>query len=187
MGQQNHLCIKALRQREPCMGDGPKYYLQSGMKTIRKAIPADLPVVNSLLEQVLAVHHRGRPDLFRSSGKKYTDKELLDIFANPDTPVFLYEEDGTVLGYAFCAVKQSSANNLVPVRTLYVDDLCVDAQSRGKHVGKALFGHVKAYAEGIGCHNVTLHVWECNPGARAFYDAMGMTPQYTSMELRLTE
>ena len=124
---------------------------------IRKSEPRDLGAVNKLLQQVLTVHHRGRPDLFRETGKKYTDEELLDIFDNPDTPVFVYEKD----------------------------DLCVEEGARGKHVGKALFEYVKAYAEELGCHNVTLHVWECNPGARAFYDFLGLKPQYTSMELIL--
>ncbi|MBO4434544.1 MAG: GNAT family N-acetyltransferase [Bacteroidales bacterium] len=152
---------------------------------IRLAEPKDLDAVNSLLRQVLHVHHEGRPDLFRAEGKKYTDDELLAIFRNPDTPVFVYEENGLVLGYAFCALEHQCSGSLKPLTTLYVDDLCVDAAARGRHIGKSLFRHVKSYAIGHGCHNITLHVWECNPGAAAFYAAMGMTPQYTSMELLL--
>lgn len=152
---------------------------------IRLAEPKDLDAVNSLLRQVLQVHHQGRPDLFRAQGKKYTDDELLAIFADPQTPVFVYEEGGIVLGYAFCAIQRQCSGSLEPISTLYVDDLCVDASARGKHIGKALFDHVKAYAIDHGCHNITLHVWECNPSAAAFYSAMGMTPQYTSMELLL--
>lgn len=150
---------------------------------IRLAQPKDLEAVNSLLRQVLKVHHQGRPDLFRAEGKKYTDDELLAIFANPDTPVFVYEDNGIVLGYVFCALQRQCSGSLEPISTLYVDDLCVDASARGRHIGKALFDHVKAYAIDQKCHNITLHVWECNPGAAAFYEAMGMKPQYTSMEL----
>ena len=150
---------------------------------IRPAEPRDLDAVNDLLQQVLNVHHNGRPDLFREIGKKYTDEELLDIFANPETPVFVFDKDGSVLGYAFCALQHQSSGSLQSLTTLYVDDLCVDAKARGQHIGKALFDHVKAYARKKGCHNITLHVWECNPGARTFYAAMGLTPQYTSMEL----
>lgn len=153
------------------------------MPIIRKALPQDLQAVNHLLEQVLLVHHQGRPDLFRPSGKKYTDEELLAIFANPDTPVFVYDEDGAVLGYAFCAAQSQDSGSLMPLRTLYVDDICVDENARGKHVGKALFEYLRAYARDSGYYNITLHVWECNPGAKAFYEAMGMTPQFTSMEL----
>ena len=150
---------------------------------IRLAEPRDLPAVNSLLRQVLIVHHDGRPDLFRAEGKKYSDEELLAIFADPQTPVFVYEADGEVPGYAFCAIQQQNSLNLEPVKTLYIDDLCVDENVRGKHIGTALFNYVEEYAQSIGCHNITLHVWECNSAAKAFYEAMGMSPQYTSMEL----
>lgn len=150
---------------------------------IRKAEPKDLEAVNCLLRQVLKVHHTGRPDLFRAEGKKYTDEQLMAIFANPDTPVFVYEADGNVQGYAFCALQRQDACNLEPITTLYIDDLCVDEAARGKHIGSKLFEYVKAFAKEQGCHNITLHVWDCNPGATAFYKAMGMKPQYTSMEL----
>ena len=150
---------------------------------IRKAEPRDLAAVNSLLGQVLSVHHEGRPDLFKAEGKKYTDEQLLAIFANPDTPVFVYEEDGHVLGYAFCVAESPLSHCLNPVRTLYVDDICVDRDARRKHIGKALFEYVKTYATDNGFYNITLHVWECNPGAKAFYEALGMVPQYTSMEI----
>ena len=37
---------------------------------IRKAEFKDWDTVNSLLRQVLMVHHNGRPDLFKANGKK---------------------------------------------------------------------------------------------------------------------
>ena len=150
---------------------------------IRKAEERDLEAVNRLLRQVLKVHHDGRPDLFMAEGKKYTDDELLAIFANPETPVFVYEKDGAVLGYVFCALIKQASGSLRPLTTLYIDDLCVDEKARGLHIGRTLFEYVKEFAREIGCYNITLHVWECNPGAKAFYTALGMEPQYTSMEM----
>ena len=150
---------------------------------IRLAGPQDLGAVNDLLQQVLTVHHIGRPDLFKDIGKKYTDAELLAIFAHPETPVFVYEADGKVLGYAFCALEHKGSGSLQELTTLYIDDICVDKDARGKHVGKALFEYVKVFAKEKGCYNITLHVWECNPVAQAFYQSLGMKPQYTSMEL----
>lgn len=149
---------------------------------IRKAERRDLEAVGRLLQQVLKVHHDARPDLFNASGRKYSDEELLSIFGNPDTPVFVYDEDGRVLGYVFCELRHQSSGSLRPLDTLYIDDICVDESSRGRHIGRALFEFAKSFAAGKGCYNITLHVWECNPGAKAFYESMGMTPQYTSME-----
>ena len=152
---------------------------------IRRAEPKDLEAINTLLGQVLAVHNATRPDLFRPIGKKYTDQELLAIFQNPDTPVFVYDKEGAVLGYAFCILRHQDSGALMPLTTLYLDDLCVLESARGLHIGTALFEYVKAFAKEKSCHNITLHVWEGNPGARAFYEAQGMVPQYTSMELVL--
>ena len=151
--------------------------------TIRKAEPRDLEAVNGLLQQVLSVHNQARPDLFNEIGKKYTDEELISIFNNPETPVFVYDREETVLGYVFCVLRHQGSGSLRKLTSLYIDDLCVHEKARGEHIGRVLFEYVKAFARAQGCHNITLHVWACNPGAQAFYEAMGMTPQYTSMEL----
>ena len=149
---------------------------------IRKAEPRDLEVINELLRDVLKVHHDGRPDLFNEVGKKYTDDEILAIMADPKTPIFVYEKDGIVLGYAFCEFVKADSGSLKPITTLYLDDLCVSADARGQGIGTALYRFVKTFAKENGCHNVTLHVWECNPGAVAFYESLGLKRQYYSME-----
>ena len=43
---------------------------------IRRAKEIDMEGINRLLRQVLMVHHKGRPDLFKANAKKYTDAEL---------------------------------------------------------------------------------------------------------------
>ena len=150
---------------------------------IRRAGAQDVAGVHELLSQVLEVHAAGRPDLFRTGTRKYTDEELLGIFANDETPVFVAVEGPEVLGHAFCVLEDHTAeNNWQDVKTLYIDDICVSEKSRGRHVGTALYRHVIDYARGLGCHDVTLNVWSCNPGAKAFYEAMGMTPYKVGME-----
>ena len=73
-------------------------------------------------------------------------------------------------------------NILTDIKTLYIDDLCVDEGERGKHVGSAVYEHVLAYAKSIGCYNVTLNVWTCNKGAMKFYEKMGLVPQKIGLE-----
>ncbi len=153
--------------------------------SIKRATTVHADGINNLLMQVLEVHHKGRPDLFKGGVKKYTDSELLEIIADDSRPIFVFAEEGTerVLGYAFCIHQQYTDNNiLTDIKTLYIDDICVDETERGKHIGKCLYDHVIDYAGKNGYYNVTLNVWSCNPGAMRFYEKMGMTPYKVCME-----
>ena len=98
------------------------------------------------------------------------------------------DEEENVLGYAFCVLENYENDNILTDRkTLYIDDLCVEEYLRGQHVGKQIYEYVISYAKEIGCYNVTLNVWECNPGARAFYEKCGLVPYKTGMEIVLNE
>ena len=130
------------------------------------------------------VHHNGRPDLFKPNAKKYTDEEIFQIIANDETPIFVaVDDEEEVLGYAFCVFKQFVNNEIMTdIKTLYIDDLCVDEEKRGMHIGKQLYEHVIAFAKESGCYNVTLNVWSCNESAMKFYEKCGLVPQKVGME-----
>lgn len=151
---------------------------------IRRAKQSDLDGINRLLYQVAGVHHNGRPDLFKGNAKKYNDDQLLAIIMDDERPVFVgVDERDKVMGYAFCMFQQYKHDELLTaIRTLYIDDLCVDENIRGQHVGSKIYDYVLDFARDSGCYNVTLNVWECNPSARRFYDAMGLVPYKTCME-----
>lgn len=151
---------------------------------IRRATANDIPGLDRLLEQVLTVHHEGRPDLFKSGAKKYTDDELHLLLQDDSRPIFVaVNEEDYVLGYAFCIFQQHLNNNiLTDIRTLYIDDLCVDEKCRGQHIGANLYAFVLDFARKSGCYNVTLNVWTCNRSAMAFYEKMGLKPQKIGME-----
>lgn len=152
---------------------------------IRRAAERDIPDLHRLLAQVDLVHHQGRPDLFKI-GNKYTDAELADLLRRPERPVFVAEAAGQVLGYAFCILRQYVDDNiLTDIRTLYIDDLCVDEQARGRGVGRRLYESVLDFARAEGCYNVTLNVWSCNAPAMRFYEARGLRPQKVGMEVIL--
>lgn len=151
---------------------------------IRNAEEKDIPGLNRLLEQVLKVHHDGRPDLWRDNAKKYTDEQLKEILRDKSRPIFVsVDEGGYVQGYAFCIYEEIKGDNVrADCRTLYIDDLCVDEKIRGKHIGTSLYNHVLDFARKEGFYNVTLNVWESNTAARKFYDAMGLVPLKTCLE-----
>ena len=154
---------------------------------IRRAETSDIPSVLHLLSQVLEVHAKIRPDIFLSGTTKYTAEELDAILRDETKPVWVAaDENGQVLGYAFCQIReQPFSNTMVPFTSLFIDDFCVEEQARGQHVGRRLFEYVKDEAKRLGCYEVTLNVWEGNDSALRFYRAMGLRPKETQMELIL--
>ncbi len=151
---------------------------------VRRANVRDIPKIMDLLVQVDMVHHNGRPDIFKGPATKYNEDELRTIINDDMTPVFVCTDDNdTPVGHAFCIHKQLYDDNvLTDIKTLYIDDICVDKEARGRHVGKMLYDHVMEYARAGHFYNVTLNVWTCNPGAMKFYEAMGFKPQKIGME-----
>ena len=153
---------------------------------IRFAKEKDIPRIEDLLLQVCLVHYNGRPDIFKV-GRKYSADELKLLLKDENRPILVsVDESDEVLGYCFCIYQKHIENSvLTDIKTLYIDDLCVDEKLRGKHIGKELYEAAVKLAKDTGCYNLTLNVWSCNPSALRFYEAMGLVPQKICMELVL--
>ena len=153
---------------------------------IRIAREYDIPKISDLLSQVCLVHHNGRPDIFKA-GRKYSEAELAELLKDDSRPILVSVDDNDVVrGYCFCIFQQHKENSvLTDVKTLYIDDLCVDESLRGKHIGKELYNAAVKLARDSECYNLTLNVWSCNSSAMRFYEAMGLVPQKVGMELIL--
>lgn len=150
---------------------------------IRFAAAQDVLGILELLRQVGRVHYEGRPDIFRDNAQKYGASQVLALLNSSKTPLFVAVEEEKVLGYCFCKVKTYENEPVVNDHTeLYIDDLCVDENHRGQHIGTALYNEVLRYAKMRGCHNITLNVWCFNERALKFYESLGMKPQRLFME-----
>ena len=155
---------------------------------IRLAYESDIPQIGVLLQQTLEVHYQGRPDLFKANTRKYNDEQLLEIVSDSNRPLFVAEENGVVLGYVLC-VFQKYANHaiLTAVKTMRIDDLCVDKRFRRRGIGKALYNFVLEFAKTLGCYNVCLNAWACNREALRFYESCGLRPQKIELEKIMKE
>ena len=153
---------------------------------IRMAKEKDIPKMGDLLKQVCLVHHNGRPDIF-NIGRKYSDEELKELLKDEKRPILVcVDENDEVMGYCFCIFQQHVGNSVMTdIKTLYIDDLCVDENLRGKHIGKQLYEAAVQFAKENECYNLTLNVWSCNQSALRFYEAQGLVPQKIGMELVL--
>ena len=151
---------------------------------IRKAETRDAERINELLFQVAKIHADGRPDIFKTATKKYSDEELVGIISNNHSPIFVAtDEKDYILGYAFFIFEETKDSILLKdKKTLYIDDICVDENSRGKHVGKSLYDYVEKFAEEKGFDNITLNVSSFTESAYKFYEKCGMTPLKITME-----
>ena len=151
---------------------------------IRRAEQKDIPGIMGLLLQVNMVHHAGRPDIFKGNTTKYDEAELAAIIAGENTPVFVYTNgQDQVLAHCFTVLTDRKGDRLLTdIKTLYIDDLCVDEACRGRHIGRQLYDFVHDWARDMGCYNLTLNVWCLNPAALKFYEACGLKPQKIGME-----
>ncbi len=154
---------------------------------VRIAEEKDIERIHSLLSQVALVHHKGRPDLFKYGERKYTDEELKEILHDESRPILAaVDKNDCLQGYAFCVFQQYQNHNIMTdIKTLYIDDLCVDETMRGMHIGKTLYHAVLDFAKNHGCYNVTLNVWSCNESAMKFYRSCGLKEQKVGMEVIL--
>ena len=153
---------------------------------IRRALEKDIPKIGDLLRQVCLIHHNGRPDIFKR-GRKYSDGQLRELIKDESRPILVsVDENDMVTGYCFCIFQQHTESSaLTDIKTLYIDDLCVDETLRARHIGSELYQAAIKLAKDSGCYNLTLNVWSCNPSAMEFYKAQGLTPQKVGMELIL--
>ena len=151
---------------------------------IRYAMEKDIEKIEDLLSQVDMVHHNGRPDIFKI-GNKYSEEELKELLNNKQRPILVsVNESDEVIGYCFGIFQQHKDNSiLTDIKTLYIDDLCVDEKFRGKGVGKELYEAALSLAKEKGCYNLTLNVWSFNESAIRFYESMGLIPQKIGMEI----
>ena len=87
---------------------------------VRRAEIKDIEKINELLLQVAMVHHYGRPDLFKANCRKYKNDELVEIVKDDNRPIFVAEDDGVVMGYAFCVITDRKDDNvLTDMKNLY--------------------------------------------------------------------
>ena len=150
---------------------------------IRFATEKDIPQMIDLLRQVGEVHHQIRPDLFRAGAQKYDEAALRRLLENPDRPILAAEEDGAMVGYAFCILQITRDDPvLCDRRVLYIDDLCVDENHRGRGIAGALYRRSLELAKELSCDAVTLNVWCGNDNAQRFYENCGLRQQKIGME-----
>lgn len=133
------------------------------MLSIRPANPADVPVLNTLIHEFAE---------FERLPVTVAEANLLrDGFGeHPRFRVLMAEWDGQTAGYAFFFDYYSTFEGRAG---LFLEDIYVRDQYRGKQIGKALLAQVAAIAREENCFGVRWQVLDWNTPAIEFYRKLG--------------
>ena len=154
---------------------------------IRKASYKDINKIIDLLSQVHELHFEGRPDIFKDGINKYDYSELEAMIDEDKTLIYVYtDENDEVLGYAFLQFISVWNKMLHGVKYVFIDDLCVDKEYRGKGIGKALLDYVYELSKELNYDYVRLNVWSFNKEAKEFYLKNGFGELESIMEKKVS-
>ncbi len=133
--------------------------------TIRRATSQDGPKIVRLITALADFEKLPPPDEGAQA------RLLNDAFGpRPRFEIFLAEYIGKVAGYAFVFETYST---FLALPTLYLEDLFVLEEYRGKRVGYALFLHCAREAVRRGCGRFEWAVLDWNRHAINFYERLG--------------
>jgi GNAT superfamily N-acetyltransferase len=137
------------------------------MLSIRNATPGDIPLMLELI--------RGLAEYEREPNAVVATEEDLrrDGFGQqPKYRCVIAEWDGRPAGFAFFFYNYSTWRGQPG---LYLEDLFVWPEMRGKGIGKALLQHLAQIAVQENCYGIRWMVLEWNEPALKFYDSLGAT------------
>ncbi|MFI6366571.1 GNAT family N-acetyltransferase [Nocardia sp. NPDC050630] len=145
---------------------------------IRRATPADVPAMVGLVED-LAEYEKSRAQCTLTAG------QLGAALFGPSPAVFAHvvEDETGVVG---CAIWFLNYSTWTGVHGIYLEDLYVKPETRGKGYGKALLAALAEEAVAKGYSRVDWAVLTWNAPAIEFYKSIGATPQDEWVGYRLT-
>ena len=135
---------------------------------IESATPADIPEILVLIRE-LAEYERLLHEVVATEAS--LEQALFGAGSNVEAVVA--RADGVVAGFALYFHNFST---FLSRRGLYLEDLYVRPEHRGKGYGHALLSHLAALALDRGCGRLEWTVLDWNRRAIDFYQAMGAVP-----------
>ena len=146
--------------------------------TIRPAVTGDVPVILQLIK-ALATYERAPDEVIA------TERGLTEVLfgENPAAEVLLAFENQRAVGFA---VFFHNFSTWLGRPGLYLEDLFVRPEDRGKGYGRALLVHLAKIARERGCGRMEWAVLDWNEPAIKFYRKLGANPMHEWTVFRLT-
>jgi len=132
---------------------------------IRAAAENEVPLILELINE-LAEYEHFKTDASENELKRH-------LFVNRRAEVYFCESGGQVIGF-FTVFFNFSTFSCKP--GLYLEDIYVRPEFRGKGAGKAIMSKLARLALENGCDRISWLVLEWNEHAIAFYESLGAQP-----------
>ena len=145
---------------------------------IREATEADVPLILQFI--------RDLADYERLADRVVATEEMLrrTLFGSPRfAEVLIAEEDGAPAGFALFFHNYST---FLGQPGIYLEDLFVRQEMRGRGIGKGLLARLARIARERGCGRVEWAVLDWNAPSIAFYRSIGAISLDDWMTMRLT-
>ncbi|MBO5352945.1 MAG: GNAT family N-acetyltransferase [Lachnospiraceae bacterium] len=153
---------------------------------VRIAVMEDFDRINELRKQVNALHVQGRPDHFRAGWKEELQNHAKEMIEAGNKDILVAERNGVICGYACVDYINLPESPYRYARKFYhVSEFGVDKTFHRQGVATELVEFMKTQAKEKGFSGIELDVWEFNPEARAFYEAVGFECIRRYMEMKL--
>jgi GNAT superfamily N-acetyltransferase len=149
--------------------------------SVRPAKVGDLPLILGLIRE-LATYEKLLADV-EATEEKLKRTLFPGGGATPAAHVIIGEVDGAPAGFA---VYFFNFSTFLAKPGLYLEDLFVRPESRGKGLGKALLLHLAQLAGTLGCGRMEWAVLDWNTPAIEFYRRTGAIPLEDWTIFRLT-
>lgn len=152
---------------------------------IRNAQIDDVNRVSELMLQVAKIHSSARRDIFKEKNIEEIKNEVNNRMNNKEN-ILIAEENNSIFGVIIYKIKEVREHKNLKDRTvLWIDELVVDENIRGKGIGRSLFLEVNKIAKENNCNAVELNCWNFNRQAIKFYEKCGMNTQRLIMEVKI--
>lgn len=153
---------------------------------IRRASQGDIESLCQLMQEGNDIHVAGAPTYFRAVNIKLVKEHIANLLANKNAHILVAQIGGNVVGYVQFSAANSSAHPYLVTRSyVSVAILIIQKQYRRQGIGKALMNEVNNWAQEHHMTNIELNVYELNPEAIAFYEALGYRTFSRQMKLKV--
>lgn len=153
---------------------------------IKKAQLVDFERLQPIHKEVHDLHVKGRPDIYKITNQTLDHSYFEQLVESDEGVIYIIEKGNEIIAFTILRINETpDRTTAVKKKYLFMEDLGVKEEYRGKGLGKLLYQKAIEFARENETTSLELGVWEFNEEAIKFYKSMGMKNQARKMEIQI--